>query len=140
MRDRRLAVPAYLLCCCLVAFSLVDSAGAVWPVHPTEVEWRFNANALFSRSLIDLFIGVFLAFGVSVVFDLKRALRAIAYLSAAVAGMFIVATLLFVMDATEVIREVSGFRIPAFRGIAVATMLRYLMGTLVALSIAYCAR
>jgi hypothetical protein len=136
MHMRRIALPAYLVALLVFLFPLVDTAMSVWPPQPGEVPWRFGAAGFYSRALITPILGVLIALAVALHLDHRRVLRGIAIASAVAVVVLIGVIGTFMLDALEMRAQVALARRSAFDVASGVALMKYLAGTLVALTYA----
>lgn len=98
---KRLAYPAYILAVVLVSFPLLDMLGAVWPLEPGEVVWRFSAVGVLNRVVLTPLLGVLIAMAAAVLLEHGAVLRTLAVLCAMACVGFMGALSIFVLDASE---------------------------------------
>jgi len=99
------AGPAYLVAALLIAYSGLDYLGAVWPIIPSEVSWRYSSAGILTGFALTPLLGMLLAVLVATATGQRRALKAIATASLLLAAMFTLVLLGFGLDALQMRRD-----------------------------------
>lgn len=99
---RRLTAPAYFIAALLVVLPLLDFATNVWPPQPGQAVWRYGAVGLFSGFVLTPLLGVLVASAIAAVSERGRAFRVLGAVSLAIAGVFLLVVVLFLLDAFQV--------------------------------------
>ena len=93
---------AYGIAGLLFVFPLLDALVAVVPMHPTDLNWQYNAFVRFSGAMLPGMLGLLLAFSFALFLEQQRVMRAISIAGGVWAVVLVVTTLLFIATAADV--------------------------------------
>ncbi len=99
------AGPAYLIAALLVGYSAIDYLGAIWPLNPSEVSWRYGSAGLLTGFALTPLLGMLLAILVATSAGQPRALRGASAVSIGLGVLFAIVLLGFGLDAIQLRRD-----------------------------------
>jgi hypothetical protein len=97
-RERAVWTAVYAVAVLLIASPLLELLGAVLPVRPSEVSWRFGTFGLLANSSVTPILGLATALAAGVTLDHSRFVRLLAIAEIALALLVILGLALFALD------------------------------------------
>jgi hypothetical protein len=110
--------PLYFVALLLVATPLMDFVTSILPLRTGDIEWRFASVGLLSGFLLTPLLGVALAMAVAHIATHRRFQRVMAVLNLAIAAIFVVLLLFFLLDIFQLRSAVEPEAAEAFAGAA----------------------
>ncbi len=98
---KHLTTPLLLFAGLLIALPLMELADAVWPMRPGNVEWRFGATGLLSKTLLQPLLGSIIIVVVATQTEKKRLQDAMWGLNAIAAVFLLLVLPLFMLDSLQ---------------------------------------
>ncbi len=132
IRVERLPLPAYLVASLLIVFPVFDSVAQLWPLNPSNLQWRFGALGLASQALMTPLLGLLLLSVVARLAGHSRGQFLIGLLSLGFALACLGTGGLFGLDAPEVRELIPAEAQPAFQVSAAVALAKYLLVAVIA--------
>ena len=104
---RRFRIPAYFILLVGAVFPILDLSGAVFPVHPGVMQWRFGMIGLSAGVLLAPMMMMLLIFGVSIFFGDRAVSMSIGVIAAILAIACVVAMGMFALDSLQMKRTIN---------------------------------
>ena len=99
---KSLAWPTYFVAFLLVATPALDFLTNIWPLHLSNVQWRYGSVGLLAGFLLTPLFGIMFALGAALVLRHRLVLRVVSYLNLVSAVLILVLVGLFALDVLEV--------------------------------------
>ena len=124
---RTLLAAMYAMAAVMVLSTVLDTAPRILPMHWGSREWRFGALGLALSSLVTPVLGLGLAMAAGFIGRSSRAIRALSWLALAVAVVFAVALVAFVVDYAGMLPTVEAplkltFRVATFKAVIMSLL------------------
>ena len=115
----------YLLALVLLVQPLIETVAATWPVRPSLVGWRFAFTGIFYTMLPTTLVALLIAAGGAWLLGHRIMLRTVAAVSVLLAGMIVLLTVSFGLDALQMRKLVrveakSGFDAASLKAVLTA--------------------
>ncbi|MCC6769865.1 MAG: hypothetical protein IT360_01530 [Gemmatimonadaceae bacterium] len=117
--------PLYFVALLLVATPLMDFVTSILPLRTGDIEWRFASVGLLSGFLLTPLLGVALAMAVAHIATHRRFQRVMAVLNLAIAAIFVVLLLFFLLDIFQLRSAVEPEAAEAFAGAASKAVIKH---------------
>jgi hypothetical protein len=91
----------YLLALVLLAQPLIETAAATWPLRPGLVGWRFAFTGIFYTMLPTTMVALLIAAGAAYLLGHRLVLRTVAVACVLLAGIIVLLTVSFGLDALQ---------------------------------------
>lgn len=121
-----LIAPLYFIAALLIATPLMDFATSVMPLRLGSLEWRFASVGLLSGFLLTPLLGLVIAIAVASYADHMRFLRLLSLFNGAIAIVFLVVLILFVLDIVQLRSVVQDQARAAFQSAATKAVVKHL--------------
>jgi hypothetical protein len=100
-RHSGLALGTYLVGAALIVLPLFDASISTWPFRFGDVRWRFGASGLFANALMIPNAGLLLILAAAITYGHNRFRRVIGVVAVAGAALWLVAIVMFGLDAIQ---------------------------------------
>lgn len=121
-----LAAPLYFLALLLTATPVMDFVSSVVPMRLADIEWRFASVGLLSGFLLTPLLGIALAMGVAHFAGHQRFQRVMAIVNLALAVLFFLLLLAFILDVLQLNSAVQEEAQEAFASASLKAALKHL--------------
>ena len=120
-----LVAPMYFIAALLIATPVMDFATSVLPLRLGSLEWRFASVGLLSGFLLTPLLGLVIALAVAAYADHMGFVRVLSILSGAVAVIFIIVLVLFLLDIVQLRSAVQDQARAAFKSAAMKAVIKH---------------